>query len=68
MSNTSEAYFNLTGRCYLMINCSQATMDNTTIMTKLTLEEKHYFDSNGVHNLVGLLEANTILIKIGMRR
>jgi len=29
---------------------SQATMDNTTIMTKLTLEEKHYFDSNGLFN------------------
>ena len=46
--NTSEAYFNLTCVCYLMMNCPQAPMDNTTIMSKLTLEEKHYFDSNGL--------------------
>jgi hypothetical protein len=42
---TSEAYFNVTGRCNQMMNCSHATMDNT-MMTKLTPEEKPYFDSD----------------------
>ena len=46
--NTSEAYSNLTDGCYLMMNCSQATMDDTTIVSMLTLEEKHYFDSDGL--------------------
>ena len=41
---------------------SQATMDNTTIMTMLTLEEKHYFDSDGLFDFE-LEQVITTLLK-----
>ena len=47
-----------------MMNRSQATMDNTTIMTMLTLEEKHYFDSDGLFDFELEQDITTLLKKM----